>query len=141
MPGRTRSRYPAGGAAALATTGEPVCVRRAPDLAALRRDLARVAAAGVSSLAVVLKHAAIYPAHEAAVGRLAREMGFKQVGRRGRRAGGRAGGARVWGVGGKGWGAGDGGGGGGVRRRWTLPLGLEGGRAGLGTIFTVKMTC
>jgi N-methylhydantoinase A/oxoprolinase/acetone carboxylase beta subunit len=62
------------------TTGEAVCVRRAPDLAALKSQLEAVAGAGISSLAVVLKHAAIFPDHEVAVGRLAREMGFKQVG-------------------------------------------------------------
>jgi N-methylhydantoinase A/oxoprolinase/acetone carboxylase beta subunit len=32
------------------------------------------------SVAVVLKHAAIYPRHEQLVGELARELGFKQVG-------------------------------------------------------------
>lgn len=35
--------------------------------------------AGISSIAVVLKHAAIYPEHEKLVGQLARDMGFKQV--------------------------------------------------------------
>lgn len=35
--------------------------------------------AGISSVAVVLKHAAIFPQHEQAVGQLAREMGFRQV--------------------------------------------------------------
>ena len=35
--------------------------------------------AGIVSIAVVLKHSAIFPAHEQAVGRLAAEMGFKQV--------------------------------------------------------------
>jgi 5-oxoprolinase (ATP-hydrolysing) len=34
---------------------------------------------GISSIAVVLKHAAIYPDHEKAVGQLAQEMGFTQV--------------------------------------------------------------
>jgi 5-oxoprolinase (ATP-hydrolysing) len=34
---------------------------------------------GISSIAVVLKHAAIYPDHEVAVGQLAQQMGFKQV--------------------------------------------------------------
>mgnify|MGYP001810811802 CR=1 FL=1 len=38
---------------------------------------------GIVSVAVVLKHAAIFPRHEQLVGRLAREMGFKQVGRAG----------------------------------------------------------
>jgi N-methylhydantoinase A/oxoprolinase/acetone carboxylase beta subunit len=35
--------------------------------------------ADISSIAVVLKHAAIYPEHEKMVGQLAAEMGFKQV--------------------------------------------------------------
>lgn len=39
-----------------------------------------VLASGISSVAVVLKHAAIYPRHEQLVGELARGMGFKQVG-------------------------------------------------------------
>lgn len=60
-------------------TGEAVCIRAAPDLTKLRADLAPVLAAGVTSVAVVLKHAAIFPDHEAAVGALAREMGFKQA--------------------------------------------------------------
>lgn len=35
--------------------------------------------AGISSCAVVLKHAAIFGEHEAAVGRLAAELGFTQI--------------------------------------------------------------
>ena len=35
--------------------------------------------AGFNSLAVVLKHAAIYPDHEQAIGKLAAEVGFSQV--------------------------------------------------------------
>ena len=34
---------------------------------------------GIKSIAVVLKHSAIYPDHEEAVGKLAKEMGFEQV--------------------------------------------------------------
>lgn len=34
---------------------------------------------GILSVAVVLKHAAIYPTHEQLVGQLAREMGFTQA--------------------------------------------------------------
>lgn len=34
---------------------------------------------GIRSLAVVLKHAAIFPTHEQQVGAIAREMGFTQV--------------------------------------------------------------
>lgn len=34
---------------------------------------------GIKSLAVVFKHAAIFPEHEEAVGKVARELGFEQV--------------------------------------------------------------
>lgn len=61
------------------TTGEAVCVRRAPDLAALERDLRRVRASGIKALAVVLKHSAVFPDHERVVGALARQLGFEQV--------------------------------------------------------------
>eukprot|EP00878_Enallax_costatus_P038299 GHUV01043494.1.p1 GENE.GHUV01043494.1~~GHUV01043494.1.p1 ORF type:complete len:278 (+),score=63.93 GHUV01043494.1:146-979(+) len=67
------------GARVVGTTGEEVCVRRTPDLDKLRRDLQAVLDNGISSIAVVLKHAAIYPEHEKMVGQLAQEMGFKQV--------------------------------------------------------------
>ena len=67
------------GTPAVAVTGEAVVVRRPPDLARLRADLCRVLATGVTSLAVVLKHAAIFPEHERQVGALAAELGFSQV--------------------------------------------------------------
>jgi len=38
-----------------------------------------VLASGIHSLAVVLKHAAVFPNHECAVGKLAQELGFEQV--------------------------------------------------------------
>ncbi len=50
-----------------------------PDLAAVRRDLETVSAAGIGSLAVVFVHAWKFPAHERAVAELARAMGFTQV--------------------------------------------------------------
>ena len=34
---------------------------------------------GITSLAVVLKHAAIFPDHEQAIGKLAAKLGFAQV--------------------------------------------------------------
>eukprot|EP00798_Chlamydomonas_sp_ICE-L_P010438 gene10437-8388_t len=61
------------------TTGEQVCVRKAPDLAALKIELQKVLDAGIKSVAVVLKHSAIFSDHEHAVGRLAKEMGFTQI--------------------------------------------------------------
>jgi N-methylhydantoinase A/oxoprolinase/acetone carboxylase beta subunit len=42
-------------------------------------SLQAVLDSGISSIAVVLKHAAIYPNHENVVGQLAKEMGFTQV--------------------------------------------------------------
>lgn len=50
------------------TTGELVCIRQAPDLVALRAQLEGVLARGITSIAVVLKHAAIFPEHEKQVG-------------------------------------------------------------------------
>lgn len=44
------------------------------------RDLQGVLDKGINSLAVVLKHSAIYPDHEQAVGKVAKELGFEQVG-------------------------------------------------------------
>jgi N-methylhydantoinase A/oxoprolinase/acetone carboxylase beta subunit len=72
-------RHPPGGRLVTGTSGEMVCVRRPPDLAALRVQLQAVLETGITALAVVLKHSAIFPDHEQAVGALAREMGFKQV--------------------------------------------------------------
>lgn len=71
--------YPLRGTPLTAITGEAVVVRRPPDLAALRRDLTPVLAAGITSVAVVLKHSAIFPDHECAVGELAAGMGFSHV--------------------------------------------------------------
>mmetsp|Transcript_7849 Transcript_7849/g.23615 ORF Transcript_7849/g.23615 Transcript_7849/m.23615 type:complete len:1334 (-) Transcript_7849:407-4408(-) len=71
--------YPPGGRLVRGTSGETVCVRRPPDLLALRPKLQAVLDAGVRSLAVVLKHSFVFPDHEQEVGRLAREMGFTQV--------------------------------------------------------------
>ncbi|HEY5280624.1 MAG TPA: hydantoinase/oxoprolinase family protein, partial [Pseudolabrys sp.] len=54
-------------------------VERAPDLAAVRRDLEAARADGIDAVAIVFMHAYRYPAHEKAVAALAREMGFSQV--------------------------------------------------------------
>ena len=43
------------------------------------RDLQLVLDKGIKSIAVILKHAAIYPDHEEAVGKLAKKMGFEQA--------------------------------------------------------------
>jgi 5-oxoprolinase (ATP-hydrolysing) len=54
-------------------------VERAPDLAAVRRDLQAARADGIQSAAIVFMHAYRYPEHERAVARLVRDMGFAQV--------------------------------------------------------------
>ena len=43
------------------------------------RDLQQVLDSGIRGVAIVLKHAAIFPDHEQAVGKIAREVGFQQV--------------------------------------------------------------
>ena len=54
-------------------------VERAPDLAAVRRDLEALARDGIDAVAIVFMHAYRYPAHEQQVAALAREIGFAQV--------------------------------------------------------------
>ncbi|KAG6921568.1 5-oxoprolinase, partial [Chelydra serpentina] len=60
-------------------TGDSLVVQRPVDLAVLRRDLQRLLAQGIRSLAVVLLHSYAWPAHEQQVGALARELGFQHV--------------------------------------------------------------
>src|SRR5690242_6482341 len=54
-------------------------VERAPDLAAVRRDLEAAKADGIDAVAIVFMHAYRFPEHEKAVAALARDMGFGQV--------------------------------------------------------------
>jgi 5-oxoprolinase (ATP-hydrolysing) len=54
-------------------------VERAPDLAAVRRDLEGLKAAGIQSVAIAFMHAYHHPAHEKAVAAIARQMEFAQV--------------------------------------------------------------
>ena len=54
-------------------------VEAAPDLAAVRAELAAAWDAGIRSVAIVFMHAWRFPDHEQQVARLAREMGFPQV--------------------------------------------------------------
>ncbi len=54
-------------------------VEKAPDLAAVRRDLEAAKAAGFGAVAVVFMHAYRWPEHERQVAALARELGFPQV--------------------------------------------------------------
>jgi 5-oxoprolinase (ATP-hydrolysing) len=54
-------------------------VERAPDLAAVRRDLEAVRHDSIDAVAIVFMHAYRYPAHEQKIAALAREIGFAQV--------------------------------------------------------------
>ena len=54
-------------------------VERAPDLAAVRRDLEAAKADGFKAVAIVFMHAYRYPEHERQAAALARDMGFAQV--------------------------------------------------------------
>ena len=52
-------------------------VERAPDLAAVRRDLEAAKADGIDAVAIVFMHAYRYPEHEQQVAALAREHGLR----------------------------------------------------------------
>jgi 5-oxoprolinase (ATP-hydrolysing) len=54
-------------------------VEHVPDLALVRHDLTAARATGIEACAIVFMHAYRYPAHEAAVAAIAREVGFRQV--------------------------------------------------------------
>ncbi len=54
-------------------------VERAPDLAAVRRDLETAKTDGIAAVAIVFMHAYRFPEHERQVAALARDMGFAQV--------------------------------------------------------------
>jgi 5-oxoprolinase (ATP-hydrolysing) len=54
-------------------------VERAPDLDAVRAELARAKGDGLHAVAIVLMHAYRYSAHEQQIAALAREAGFTQV--------------------------------------------------------------
>jgi 5-oxoprolinase (ATP-hydrolysing) len=54
-------------------------VERAPDLVAVRADLAAAKADGIDAVAIVFMHAYRFPEHEQQVAALARELGFAQV--------------------------------------------------------------
>ncbi|GMH44654.1 hypothetical protein BSKO_12606 [Bryopsis sp. KO-2023] len=62
-----------------AVTNESGIVRKEIDLEKLKKDLQVVLDKGISSIAVFLKHAALFPEHEVAIGKLAAEMGFTQI--------------------------------------------------------------
>ncbi|KAK4122472.1 hypothetical protein N657DRAFT_621966 [Parathielavia appendiculata] len=60
-------------------SGEAVRVLRRPDREAVREQLQRVFDGGIRSIAVCLMHAYTFPDHEALVGEVAREIGFRHV--------------------------------------------------------------
>lgn len=62
-----------------ATTGEQIEIRTPPNLNSLRTDLSAILDSGIRSIAVVLKHSAIFPDHEELVGKLAESLGFTQI--------------------------------------------------------------
>ncbi|GBG26458.1 5-oxoprolinase [Hondaea fermentalgiana] len=63
-----------------AVTGEKVYVEQELQEAVVRAALEDIKRKGIKSVAVVFMHAALYPAHEQLVGRIAAEMGcFRQV--------------------------------------------------------------
>lgn len=61
------------------STGEHLVLVQPLDEAALREDLSRVLAKGVTSLAVLLLHSYTYPHHERRVAAIAQELGFRHV--------------------------------------------------------------
>lgn len=65
---------------ATGTTGEPVIVLQELNLVQVRTDLERLMKQGITSLAVCLLHAYLYPDHERQIGQVARELGgFDQI--------------------------------------------------------------
>lgn len=60
-------------------SGEAVRILRRPDEAQIRRQLQAVRDRGIRSIAVCLMHGYTFPDHEALVGRVARDLGFRHV--------------------------------------------------------------
>jgi 5-oxoprolinase (ATP-hydrolysing) len=60
-------------------TGEKLRILQSPDEQQIRDDLTAVLAKGITSLAVVFLHSYTFHDHEAAVGRIATELGFTHV--------------------------------------------------------------
>ena len=54
-------------------------VEQTPDLAAVHRELETLKRDGIQAIAIAFMHAYRFPAHELAVAKLARELGFAQV--------------------------------------------------------------
>ncbi|KAF5507125.1 Uncharacterized protein CGCA056_v013312 [Colletotrichum aenigma] len=61
------------------TSGEAVRILRRPEEEDVRKQLQEVYDQGIRSVAVCLMHGYTFPDHEAVVGRIAREIGFKHI--------------------------------------------------------------
>ena len=68
-----------GNAVVKGITGERLEALKSPDMGVLLQQLKGILSRGIKSLAVVFMHAYAWPEHELAVGRFARELGFKQI--------------------------------------------------------------
>ncbi|KAJ1666966.1 hypothetical protein IW140_004777 [Coemansia sp. RSA 1813] len=66
-------------AAVLGKSGEYVDVLSVPDWDAVRHDLQKVYDSGIRSVSVCLMHSYTFTAHEEAVGRIARDIGFTHI--------------------------------------------------------------
>lgn len=64
---------------AVGVSGEPLHILLPLQLESLRNDLKKLHDTGIQSLAVVLLHATLYPAHELEIARLASELGFTNI--------------------------------------------------------------
>jgi 5-oxoprolinase (ATP-hydrolysing) len=60
-------------------SGEAVRILKRPDAGRIREQLKEVYDSGVKSIAVCLMHGYTYPDHEALVGKIAKEVGFRHV--------------------------------------------------------------
>ncbi|KAG5635606.1 hypothetical protein H0H81_010644, partial [Sphagnurus paluster] len=60
-------------------SGEAVRILKRPDIDVVKTDLQKLYEEGYRSIAIVFVHSYTYPAHERAVGDLARSLGFTQV--------------------------------------------------------------
>lgn len=81
----TKSEVKAGTAEAkkadlvMGLSGEAVRILQRPEEETIRKQLKQIYDKGIKSIAVCLMHAYTFPDHEAAVGRIAREIGFQHV--------------------------------------------------------------
>ncbi|KPJ14025.1 5-oxoprolinase [Papilio machaon] len=64
---------------AIGTTGQKMLVIKEVDEDAVRQDLKKLREKGINSIAVVFAHSYTYHDHEVKVGKIATELGFKQV--------------------------------------------------------------